>query len=53
MDNILKQPYTNKEYAEFALRANENGQIIELTPKAAFALNEDEKVVNNRIVKKG
>jgi len=52
MTNILKKPYTNKEYAQFALMANENSQIIELTDKAAFALNSDEKVVNNRIVKR-
>jgi hypothetical protein len=52
MTNILKKPYTNKEYAQFAALANENGQCVELTKYAAFALNQDEKVVNSRIVKR-
>ena len=38
MENILKKPYTNKEYAEFAAIATANNQRIEIGVSAAFAL---------------
>ena len=50
MNNILKQPYTTEEYAQFAVEANQNGQIIEVLDDSVYALFPYEKVENEEIV---
>jgi len=50
MNNILKKPYTNEQYAQFAGNANQNGQRIETDNTAAYALFDNEAVKNGEIV---
>lgn len=50
MANILKQPYTNEQYAEFAVLANENNKRIELYDSNAYALCDYEKLIDGEIV---
>jgi len=50
MNNILKQPYTNTEYADFAVQANSNGQRIEQDSRAVYALYTYEILQNGEVV---
>lgn len=50
MTNILNKPYTDKDYADFAVMANTNGQRIEQNDETLFALYPYEKIQNGTIV---
>ena len=49
-ENILTKPYTNQEYAEFAIQANSNGQRVEVDENGAYALYEYEELQGENIV---
>jgi len=49
-ENILNQPFTSQQYAEFAIRANKNGQRIEIIEDTVYALYDCESVNNNEII---
>ncbi|MDR1168937.1 MAG: hypothetical protein LBK53_08650 [Heliobacteriaceae bacterium] len=42
MTNTLTKPYTNKQYAEFAIQANEAGKKIKISGDTVYALHEDD-----------
>lgn len=50
MINILTKPYTDKDYAEFAVAANSNGQRTEQDDNAVYALYCHEELQNGQIV---
>jgi len=50
MANILNKPYTDKDYADFAVIANSNGQRTEQSDTAVYALYPYEKLQNCQIV---
>lgn len=50
MTNILTKPYTDKNYADFAVIANSNGQRIEISENAAYALFDYEELQNGQII---
>lgn len=50
MTNILKKPYTDKDYADFAVMANSNGQRTEQDDVAVYALYVHEELKNGEIV---
>lgn len=50
MTNILTKPYTNKDYADFAVMANSNGQRTEQDDNAVYALYAHEALQNGTIV---
>ncbi len=50
MTNILQQPYSIEQYAQFAGQANQNRQRIELQDGNAYALAEYEKLENGIII---
>jgi hypothetical protein len=49
-DNILKQPYADEQYAEFAIYANENNKRIEDYNGDKYALSSYEILKNGEIV---
>lgn len=50
MNNILTKPYTDKDYADFAVLANANGQRTEQDDSAVYALYTYEQLQNGEIV---
>lgn len=50
MSNILTKPYTDKDYADFAVMANSNGQRTEQDDNAVYALYDYEKLQNGQII---
>ena len=50
MTNILNKPYMNKDYADFAVSANSNGQRVETDDNAIYALYPYEELQNGQIV---
>ena len=50
MTNILHKPYSDTEYADFAVMANTNGQTIEQDDNAAYALYIYEELQNCQII---
>jgi len=50
MSNILTKPYTDNDYAEFAVIANSNGQRTEQDDNAVYALYDYEELQNGQIV---
>lgn len=50
MLNILQKPYTDKDYADFAVNANQNGQRTEQDDTAVYALYSYEVLINGEIV---
>lgn len=50
MTNILTKPYTNKDYADFVVNANSNGQRTEQDENAVYALYDYEKLEKGQIV---
>ena len=49
MENILNKPYTNEEYADFAIGANSKGQRLEFFNENVFALYDYEEIKNGQI----
>jgi len=50
MTNILTKPYLDKDYADFAVLANSNGQRTEMDDTAVYALYPYEELQNCQIV---
>src|SRR5574344_2562778 len=50
MKNILLTPYTMKELSTFKIRAMQNEKRVEFFGETAFALSEDEKLLNGEIL---
>lgn len=50
VDNILTKPYTDKDYADFAVMVNINGQRTEQDDNAVYALYPYEELQNGQIV---
>ena len=50
MTNILTKPYTGKDYADFVVLANSNGQRVEQDDNAVYAFYEYEELQNGQIV---
>lgn len=50
MTNILTKPYTNKDYADFAVMANSNNQRIEQDETAVYALYDYEELKDSKII---